>query len=74
MANLIFKRPAADEYDRWDVDRMIEVLEARGHTVSRADAHDAWKAHSESSCATWLILPDSDDDLVDELLRILDEA
>ena len=46
-----------------DAARIKAILEARGYTASDEDIARAWKSHSESLCATWLILPADDDDL-----------
>ena len=49
-----------------DIERMEQVLGAAGFECSQADLALAWKAYSESSCASWLSLPDDE-----ELLNIL---
>lgn len=73
MARLVFTRPSDDEWYPNDIDRMLRILEANGHTATRADVNDAWKARSERSCATWLSLGDDDEEVLADLMRILDE-
>lgn len=55
-----------------DVDRFVEVFEARGHTLSEKDAYLAWEAYSESMCAGWLMSSEyKDGDLFDTLCGYL---
>jgi hypothetical protein len=55
-----------------DIDRMQEVLAAAGFMASRASLILLWEDYSEESCASWLFLPESDEDLRSILLNRLE--
>lgn len=46
-----------------DTDRIVRVMNERGFECPRDMALAIWKHESEASCAGWLGLPKSDDDL-----------
>ena len=46
-----------------DVARIIHVAAAHGVVLSALEAEKAWDDYSESLCAGWIILPESDDEI-----------
>ena len=54
-----------DEDKAFDVRRIVEVCRARGVAGTTTDARLIWKAHSDSSAATWLFLPYDDNEIFD---------
>lgn len=57
-----------------DCARIVRVLAARGFSLTPAMAAEAWEAYSETLCAGWMTLDDSDDTLVPKVLSGLREA
>ncbi|WP_115779585.1 AbrB/MazE/SpoVT family DNA-binding domain-containing protein [Paraburkholderia caffeinilytica] len=51
------------------IKRMKACLRATGRVATDEQVVWAWSEYSESVCASWLLLPESDDDLVVLLLR-----
>ena len=43
-----------------DVDRLVRVMKENGYESSKESAEEVWSDHSDSMCAGWLFLPDSD--------------
>jgi hypothetical protein len=62
-SRLVFRPPEPEERHSSDIDRMLNVCEERGYTISRGDARRAWEDYSEVACAGWLFLPEEDDEL-----------
>lgn len=56
-----------DEIDRpeyrSDIERIVKVAFSHGVVLTLGQAERVWEEYSESSCASWLFLPDSDDEL-----------
>lgn len=50
-----------------DCDRICRVLGSYGIVVSLHDAERMWGEYSESLCAGWLILPESDEEIFETL-------
>lgn len=46
-----------------DITRIVNICEKRGLRISEEDAKRAWELHSDSMCASWLILPYMDDEV-----------
>ena len=57
-----------------DIVRMREVIRRAGQLSQDDRAALAWARYSESVCASWLGLPESDDELTSILLRFLSPA
>lgn len=56
-----------------DIRRMVAVVAQHGERpISAEEAQEAWDAYSNSFCAGWMALPDSDDDLFDSLKGRID--
>ncbi len=51
-----------------DVDRIIRVMKEKGYLITDESAYMIWKDYSEGVEANWLILPASDEDLVNIIL------
>lgn len=51
-----------------DVDRIVRVMKENGYSITDEDAYKIWIDYSERVEATWLILPDSDEDLKNIIL------
>lgn len=51
-----------------DISRIVKVCRDTGYTVSRSMARRIWENHSDNYAAGWLILPESDADLLAEVL------
>jgi len=70
MPRLAFK-PAADFVDGFryedDVQRIVDVCQKHGFEISENDAKLCWEQHSDSYCASWLILPESDVELFEAI-------
>jgi hypothetical protein len=57
-----------------DIVRMREVIRRAGQSSQDDRVALAWARYSESVCASWLGLPESDDELTSILLRFLSPA
>jgi len=55
--------PLSDDRDH-TIDRIVEVLAARGYTIDRAAARVLWQNYSDSMAAGWMQLPDDDEVLL----------
>lgn len=53
-----------------DIQRMIKVLAENGYFASIEECELLWSWYSDSNAASWLILPDSDDQLFQNLVYI----
>lgn len=56
-------------YYKEDVDRIVAALRAYDYDVSPTEARQLWDRYSESFAAGWLILPESDGEIVACLSR-----
>lgn len=75
MRTLIFERQDEIDFRHLDdIERMENVLATHGYSATRGDLDDAWSAHSETSCASWLGLPEDDDQLFQQLRGMLTES
>jgi hypothetical protein len=45
------------DYEEQGTTTIVNALADAGYSVTRADAHRAWKQHSADECAGWLSLP-----------------
>jgi hypothetical protein len=63
--------PYLHEEFRWqhDVSRIVDICKQRGYYISNYDAQQAWEEYSDSVCASWLKLDDSDDDVFKTVLE-----
>ncbi len=71
MKTLKFKPPEwLKESFRWgdDVDRIVAICKANGFSISEADAHHAWEEHSDNYAASWLVLGDDEDEILQAVL------
>jgi hypothetical protein len=56
-----------------DIDRMQQVLIANGCLAARVDLEALWSDYSDSFAASWLFLPESDEELLNILMgRLVD--
>ncbi|MDR3742455.1 MAG: hypothetical protein P4L40_25845 [Terracidiphilus sp.] len=60
----------ADEFPD-AIERMKRCFDRKGIAVSDDDVVRAWSDYSDSLCASWLNLPDSDEDLLSILVKHL---
>ncbi len=76
MKVLKFKPPTWNRPpdDAADIRRMRRVLHERGYTAPDETLYSAWAQVSDDLCAGWLLLPDLDDQLFQELMRYLEEV
>lgn len=51
-----------------DVDRIVNTCNRNGYAISRQDAVAIWERKSEAWAAGWLILPEDDDELIQDIL------
>lgn len=59
---------------RDDIVRIAAALQADGRQVSLREAYQAWVAYSDSMCAGWMMLPDSDLEIVNLASPCLERA
>jgi len=52
-----------------DVARLVAVAAAAGYTLTSAHAASIWKRYSDALCASWLVLPPDDADVLRDLLE-----
>ena len=56
-----------NDYDKFrfpeDVKRIVEVFKIKGIKITLDEAHELWCEYSDRFCASWLILPKSDEEL-----------
>lgn len=57
-----------------DIKRIQKVLLDNGFEASLTECHDFWDNYSFERSATWLILPESDEDLFKELETMIYES
>jgi hypothetical protein len=72
MKKLTLKKNINDPYGS-DIDRMRDVMRTAGYDVSRTDCSLAWDAYSDSMCAGWMSLPESDETLAYILKQYLED-
>jgi len=75
MDMIYLKRPDCTIPSEYAVDAVAitRALETKGYQVSPQDAYEAWKEHSDSYCASWLILPEGQDEILRSVLPYLKE-
>ncbi|WP_299654115.1 hypothetical protein [uncultured Jannaschia sp.] len=56
-----------------DAQEIVDRLEGLGYRISLRDAHCAWKSHSETMEAGWLVLPEDDGHLLSSIRSHCDE-
>lgn len=66
------KVPVAVEYPQ-DCIRMKRLAAEKGYDLTLHECEQIWQWHSNSVCASWLMLRSSDDDLWTEMCAWLDE-
>jgi len=59
-----------DAGERKDCERIQEVLKRFGVEKSIEECRSLWSEYSDDMCATWLIVSDSDEQLIRELSRL----
>lgn len=52
-----------------DVERIRRVSNLRGTKISSYEARSIWQIYSDELCATWLVLPESDEKLYEIILK-----
>ena len=52
----------------YDCERIVEVFEKRGYSISITDAQTIWEDYSNSMAAGWLMLPADDNDLFSQAM------
>lgn len=52
-----------------DVDRIVHTCLRSGYKINRRDAVSIWETRSEAWSASWLILPEDDDELIQDILN-----
>jgi hypothetical protein len=72
MSTFIYRQKEEFCY-KHDVLRIVEAFANMGHTISEIDAQLAWEEHSDDLCAGWLILPDTDREIMNALIPYLEE-
>lgn len=74
MRMMRFKTERDDYRYPWDVAKIQSALAANGIFVPSGDCHAAWEAYSESMCAGWLGLPDTDEEIISCIMPFLTEG
>jgi len=57
-----------------DLHRIRAVLEVHGYRSDESYARELWILYSCSAAAIWLSLPDTDDDLLEDLRSVMEYA
>ena len=68
------KNLSFEEQYRRDVERMLRSAQDAGYIVAESDLIRAWIEYSESTCATWLMLPEENDALISILLKYIEST
>lgn len=68
------KNLSFEEQYRRDVERMLRCAQDAGYVVAESDLIRAWTEYSESTCATWLMLPEENDALLSILLKHIEST
>jgi hypothetical protein len=55
-----------------DCKRIQDVLVERGLEASLSECEELWSAYSDSLCAGWMMLPDSDEEIYDSISYFID--
>ncbi|MFZ6690015.1 hypothetical protein ACO0K0_19950 [Undibacterium sp. SXout11W] len=63
-----------EEQYRMDVERMLRCAQDAGYIAAESDLIRAWTEYSESTCATWLMLPEENDALLSILLKHIEST
>ena len=58
-------RNAREEYDSVDVTRIVKAFASRGLLCTREQAEFMWYDYSELLAATWIHLPETDDEIME---------
>jgi len=53
----------------YDLKRIVQVFQDRGIYLSTEQAKEIWTLNSDAVCASWLFLPENDEDLFQECMR-----
>jgi hypothetical protein len=66
MTTLTFNEPPTerDILSSGDIQKIVQVCANAGYTISARDARRAWEAHSEASCANWILLDSEPDEYI----------
>jgi len=54
-----------------DIDRIYNVLEREGFSITKEEIDEIWNLYSEDRCAGWLYLPE-DNEIIDIILEYSD--
>jgi len=65
----VFDEPICDPDELRDVNILIETCKQQGYEIDQATVRDAWTAHSEEYCASWLNINGHGDRLVEIILH-----
>jgi hypothetical protein len=56
-----------------DCERIRDTFKQRGYSISLLEAHWLWSTYSDKFAASWLFLPESDDEVFDAVKQYFDE-
>lgn len=76
MKILKFRKPVSGRHQHFkeDVQRIVSVCKDKGYELSEENAMIAWEKYSEDYYAAgWLILPKKDEDVVNAILKVMEE-
>lgn len=70
MKLLTYRTPTPSwfKYDD-DIDRMLKICIDAGYSIQRRDLIELWCDFSDELCATWLLLPEQDEDILQIILE-----
>lgn len=57
-----------------DCIRICKVALDHGYYITPLEAQKIWEIYSDSMCASWLILPTSDEDLWFDIRRVFNDS
>ncbi len=61
------------EYQKEDIGRIVFVCAQKGYLISEQTAMIAWERYSDMFAAGWLILPNNDEHLFNDIMTITEE-
>lgn len=68
------ERLGFEDQFRIDVERMLRCANDAGYGLTEDDLVSAWTDYSESLCATWMMLPKENDNLLSILLKHIEST
>jgi hypothetical protein len=70
----LFLRHSEDYRYPADIERIVKVCADAGYAIEGWTAEAAWDWYSDTRCASWIVLPRSDKDLLDAVLSVCDRG